>query len=257
MKFLNCVLLFTLTLLVSCNSSKNLVDSSSTIKNLSTKKIIRKHTTSKFDKKTINAKLKVDYKDAKEDVSFSVKMKIIKDEVIWLKGTKLITLFKAKITPDTVRFYSPYKKTYFESDFSMLKKFLGTDITFVQLQNLLLGEALLDINHKKYDSDISDLAYRLSPKEPSILFDILYWIHPQSFKLIKQSVRSSAADKRLDINYPSYKRTQGVIFPEQLHIHAKNGTQSTHIDIEIKSVTFDSELTMPFNLPQGYKEIQL
>ena len=34
MKFLNCVLLFTLTLLVSCNSSKNLVDSSSTIKNL-------------------------------------------------------------------------------------------------------------------------------------------------------------------------------------------------------------------------------
>ena len=49
---------------------------------------------------------------------------------------KFINVFKAKITPDKVRFYSPVEKKYFEGDFSMLEKLLGTKINFQQLQNL-------------------------------------------------------------------------------------------------------------------------
>ena len=96
------------------------------------KKVVRKHISSSFDKKTVDAKLKVAFKNNKNSESFSVRMKMKKDEVIWLKGTKLITVFKAKITPTSVSYYSSYFKNYFEGDFSMLKKLLGTDINFSQ-----------------------------------------------------------------------------------------------------------------------------
>ena len=114
---------------------------------------------------TVDAKLKVTYKDAQEDLGFSVRLKMIKDEVIWLKGTKIITVFKAKITPDKVSFYSPYKKNYLEGDFSMLKEMLGVDINFEQLQNLLLGQSIYNLKERKHEVQIIGNKYQLTPKK--------------------------------------------------------------------------------------------
>ena len=116
---------------------------------MSAKKVARKHVSANFKKKTIAAKFKVNFNDGITKQSISVYLRIKKDEVIWLKGTKFINVFKAKITPEKVRFYSPVEKKYFEGDFSMLEKLLGTKINFQQLQNLFLGQAILDVKNKK------------------------------------------------------------------------------------------------------------
>ena len=95
-----------------------------------------------------------------------------KDEVIWLKATKFITLFKVKITPTSVRYYSSYAKNYIEGDFSILKKLLGVDINFSQLQNLLLGQSLLNVKKQKLGITIEDNNYVLAPESKVQLLDI-------------------------------------------------------------------------------------
>jgi hypothetical protein len=46
---------------------------------------------------------------------------------------------KASITPTSVSYYG----TYFEGDFSALSQWLGTDLDYNKIQNMLLGEALI------------------------------------------------------------------------------------------------------------------
>ena len=60
----------------SCKSSRNVVKSTSEVAKMSSRKIIRKHNNLNFPK-TVDAKLKVNYKDANENLGFSVKMMMI------------------------------------------------------------------------------------------------------------------------------------------------------------------------------------
>ena len=247
-----CIVLF-----ASCKSAKTITSNNIALEDLSAKKVAKKHEAASFDEKTLEARLKVNYKDTQEDVGFSVHMKLKKDEVIWLKGTKFITVFKAKITPEKVSFYSPYKKNYFEGNFSMLTKLLGVEVTFQQLQNMLLGEAMLDVTSQRNNVEIINASYRLSPKKQPTLFDVFFDINPSHFKLNQQSLVNSIKEQRLDINYPSYSIQNKVVFPEQVAIHGKNKQKFTKIDIAYKSVLFNNNLNFDFKIPSGYKEIKL
>jgi len=257
-KVFGAFILFSIALLTSCKSSKNIASGNSTaLTKLSSRKVVKKHTAADFNGNTIDAKLRVNYKDNKENIGFSVKMKIKKDEVIWLKGTKLITVFKAKITPEKVSFYSPYKRNYFEGDFSMLKELLGFDVNFNQLQNMLLGQAVLNLKETKQKVEISDTNYQMYPKNQPDLFDIFYHVNPVHFKLEKQYLINEIKAQRLDINYGNYITKQDLLFPEKISIQAKENTKFTKIDIGVRSITFNSDLQMPFKIPSGYKEIKL
>ncbi len=243
--------------LVSCKSTKVVTENGDVIKRMSARKIAKKHLAATPNFKTADAKLKVNYKSNNEKIGFSVKMKIKKDEVIWLKGTKLITVFKAKITPEKVSFYSPYKKNYFEGDFSMLKKLLGIDVNFYQLQNILLGQAVFDLNASKHTSEIKGVQYQVSPKEQSPLFDLFYLINPKNYKLNKQLVVNDLKEQELSITYPEYINKNEILFPKTTSIKATEKNKFTNIDLTVRSIVFNEELSMPFKIPSGYKEIKL
>lgn len=233
-----------------------MMDTNAIAKDISAKKVAKKHTAANFDRETIDAKLKVNFNNGKTNQSLNVNMKIIKDEVIWLKGTKFITVFKAEITPTSVRYYSSFFKNYFEGDFSMIKKLLGVEINFEQLQNLFLGQSLLNVKKEKQQVEIVNNRYILSPEKQAKLFDIFFTINPSHFKLDEQSIVNTEKKLRLDIKYPSYTLIDDVVFPSAINIKAKNPKSVTDIDLLYKSVVFDTALKMSFNLPSGYKRLE-
>ena len=49
----------------------------------------------------------------------------------------------------------------------MLRKILGTDINFEQLQNMLLGQSILNVKSQRQEVIIKDQSYQLSPKKTS------------------------------------------------------------------------------------------
>lgn len=256
MKFIKCFVVF-VVVLTACKTKKSLIDSSVLAEEMSAKKVARKHVAANFDKKTVDAKLKASFNNGKLKQSFSVSFKMKKDEVIWLKGTKFITLFKAKITPTSVRFYSSLNKTYFDGDFSMLQKILGTDINFNQLQNLLLGQSLMNVKKKKQEVIIQNNSYVLSPNEPEKLFDIFFSVNPSHFKLDKQSIVNSRKNQRLDVVYPLYNVFDGVVFPSEIKIKAKQPGSFTNIDFSLRSVEFNTDVNTSFSIPKGYKQIKI
>jgi len=255
MKFFKYILIFTITF-TSCKSSKKTTDASN-VKITSAKRIVKKHIASNFNEETVDAKLKVDFKNEKQEIGLSVRMKIKKDEVIWLKGTKFITVFKAKITPNKVSFYSPYKKNYIEGDFETLKEILGFEINFNQLQNLILGQTLYDINAEEHSAALVENDYVLKPKKQPELFDILYKINQVHFKLNEQSLMNNEKKQSLNILYPNYKETDNTLFPETIQIKANQKTKASNIGITIRSIIFDEDISIPYKIPEGYQEIKL
>ncbi|TXD54219.1 DUF4292 domain-containing protein [Polaribacter sp. IC063] len=255
MRFLKYILLFTM-ILTSCKSTKNMMNVKAIAKDMSAKKVARKHIAANFDRKTIDAKLKVNFDNEKTNQSLSVSMKIKKDEVIWLKGTKFLTIFKAEITPTSVRYYSSVFKNYFEGDFSMLEQLLGVKINFEQLQNLFLGQSLINVKEEEQEVKIVNNTYVLSPEKQTELFDIFFTINPAHFKLNQQAIINADNNLRLEIDYPSYNLIDTEIFPSQVQIKAKNSKRVTTIDLIYKTVVFDTAVEMSFNIPSGYKELK-
>jgi hypothetical protein len=254
MNFIKYLLIFTV-IFVSCKTKTYMIDASAVAKEMSAKKVARKHVSVNLDKKTLEAKMKVNFNNGKTKQRISVTMRIRKDEVIWLKGTKFLSIFKAKITPTKVRYYSPLAKHYFEGDFSMIKKLLGVEINFEQLQNLFLGQALQNVKEEKQDILIQNNSYVLSPEKQVELFDIFFTVNPSHFKLDSQSIVNTLKNQRLDVMYPSYNLIEDVVFPSEINIKATQAKKFTNIDFLVKSVSFNTDIDVSFLIPNGYKQL--
>ena len=79
MRFFKYILLFTI-IFTSCKTTKNMIDANATAKEISARKVAKKHIAANFDKKTIDAKLKVNFDNGKTKQSLTVSMKMKKDE---------------------------------------------------------------------------------------------------------------------------------------------------------------------------------
>jgi hypothetical protein len=243
--------------LSSCKSKKSLTDMDG-IEDISTKKIISNHYDNNFNQKTVNANLNAKYSDNKMSTSINIKLRIDMDKTIWMSATKLgFPLAKVKITPSRVSYYEKLKGTYYDGDFALLSKWLGTELDYEKVQNILLGQAVLNLKKEKYDSKIDNKSYQLSPIKENELFGILFFMNPDNFKLNRQEITNTEKQQMLSVSYGNYKDIKGEQFPENINIRATDRNNLTIINIEYKSVEFNEELTFPFEIPSGYKEITL
>ena len=255
MRFIIRIVIF-IFVFTSCKSTKSMIEKTAIASETSAKKVAKKHVDAHFDKKTIDAKLKVNFDNGKTNQSLTVNLQIEKDKVIHVKGTKFITVFKAKITPTSVSYYSPFAKNYFEGDFSLIEELLGVEINFEQLQNLFLGQALQNLKKEKQQLEIVNNTYVLSPEKQAAIFDIFFTINPSHFKLEKQTIVNDAKKMRLDMMYTGYNFIDKTLFPEEIKIIAKSESTTTNIDLIYKSVVFDTTFTPLFEIPKGYKRIE-
>ena len=54
---------------------------------------------------------------------------------------------------------------------------------FEKVQNLLLGNAVLDLRKEKLNSEVYNGNYQLKPKKAQELFKILFQLEPKNFKI--------------------------------------------------------------------------
>ena len=129
---------------------------------LTAKQLIKEHNKSEAKFKTLQARVRVEYVQGDRSQSHTVNLRMEKDKTIWLSAT--LGIVRAKITPSKVSFYNKLDNTYFDGDFSLISNLLGTTLDFEKVQNILLGNAIYNLDNEKYDNDIHEGSYVLSPK---------------------------------------------------------------------------------------------
>ncbi|AXT51912.1 DUF4292 domain-containing protein [Aquimarina sp. BL5] len=250
------LLCFSLIILQSCKGTKAI--SGATIKKLRTEKIVANHYNKAFDFTTINAKIKVRYDDGKQSFSPNVTLRIEKDKKIWVSAKLLgITLAKVLITPEKVSYYEKINNTYFEGDFKIISEWLGTDLDFEKVQQLLLGQALFNLKDEKYVSSIENQKYRLNPKKELELFERLFVLNPDSFKIFSQQLKQPIENRNLLVNYSSYQKVGNQDFPKEISVIASEGIAKTIIMIDYRSVDYNAKVSFPFKIPSGYEQVTI
>jgi len=133
---------------------------------------------------------------------------------------------------------------------------LGTDFDFLKIQNLFIGEALSNLEDQKYQVNIVENNYELHPKKKNDIYDILYWIDPYNFKIMKEEVRAAEKNQKLTILYKDFNKINESLFPKGFLITAIGDLQTTTIDVSYKNVQFNAPLKFPFEIPSGYRNIE-
>ena len=256
MVFKRLIYFFILVLLIftSCKSKSTVTGS--TTREISVNKVIKRHYANDFNKETITARLRVKYRGKSNLPGVTASLRLQKDNTIWISISKLgFPIGKALITNNKVSYYEKINRTYFEGDFALLSNWLGTDLDFNKVQNLLLGQAILNLRDDKYESTFSNNVFDLTPKNANELFDILFSINGSHFKVNKQLVQQDG--KTLTVGYNNYEKIDGEMFPKRVFITALDGKYTTTVDVDYRSVEFNKSVRFPFTIPNGYKEIVL
>lgn len=239
----------------SCKGAK--VVSDGTIDSrLSAKSVIKAHYQNTFDFKTLSGKLKINFSNGDSSQGFGLNLRMEKDKAIWISSTPL-PLVKAYITPNRVTFYNKLQNEYFDGDFSYLSTLLGTEIDFKMLQNLLLGEALLDLRSEKYELSITESTYQLKPRTAKELYKILFKVEPKNYKMAEQELAQPSEKRLLEIRYENYQKVDNQVVPNKINIRATTDDMDNKVTLEYRNMELNRKLNFPYKIPKGYKEIVL
>ena len=219
------------------------------------KEIIAGHYKNPENYKTLLIKADAAYKDSKQSLGFSTEIRIDKDKRILVMGRYLgFTVAKALITPEEVTYYVTLNNTYFKGNYEVLSRWLGTNLDYNKVQNLLTGEALYDLTKGSYKSSVEDGKYKLTGKESGdIIKEFLF--EGSNYLLKKQHIAQGGQQPRsVDVTYPGHTEYPQAIVPVAVKIEAEQ-KDKVNIDIEYASVKFDEKLSFPYEVPEGYEQI--
>lgn len=247
--------IITLVTALSC-ASKNVIGEGTVNNELTGKKVIKNHYANSLEFKTIKGKLKISYDDGDSSKSFSVNLRMEKDKAIWMSESFLGAV-KAYITPTGVSFYNKLDNTYFDGDFQYISDLLGTTIDFEKLQNVLIGQCIFDLKEDKYSMTIAGNRYQFKPDYEMALYKTLFQIEPKYYKMALQQVAQPQDNRVSTIFYNSYQEVDGKPFPNQIQVVVEEPGSKTTIEIEYKNIEFDQEVSFPYDIPNGYKQITL
>ena len=251
------VLLF-LMVLVSCKTKQVVVIATPEVpktKGISAEEIIANHYNNKINFATVYIKSNVHFSDEKQTQNVTAEIKIKKDEQILISVRFLgITMAKALITPSSVSYYEKMNGTYFEGDFTGLSQWLGTDLDFAKIQNMLLGEAFDNLQQGKYTLSKGEQGFELADLQ-SGQTKKTFFLDTEKFQIQKQEISQPEQDRMIQVSYSEHASFNEGSVPMQILIHAFQTKGKTEISFNYNTINFNEELSFPYSIPNGYKRI--
>jgi hypothetical protein len=219
------------------------------------KNIADKYYENKLDFHTLYIKSSAKYSSSKESQNVTAEIKIENNKQILISVRFLgITMAKALITPKAVQYYEKINSSYYEGDFRSLSEWLGTELDYSKVQNLLVGEALDDLRKSGFTQTIVENLFRLQKNNEANLTKVFY-IEPEKFILQKEEIQQTKENVNLAISYGDHKVFDQGIIPSRIEISATQPKGKTDINLTYNSISFNEELSFPYSVPSGYKKV--
>ena len=275
--------IFLILLLTSCKAIKNST-STSELKNLTPKQLVRKVSNSNSKFKTFQSKAKLKLNNSGKKKTYGVNIRIIKNEAVWLSSTAGIV--RALLTKDSIYYYNKLEKNYFISDYKNIENILGLNLTYDMVENLLLSEPIIKIKRSDYNKEMSNknksyvfnwdfnAITGLQSNEGSVNLPIdfqgFYKINPYNFKLDLCSFKVKNSSDRVStyqIVYDNFIKVKNQYFSSTIRIEDSNfasnindstiikGTLMNQVNVDLKSIKLNNKFKLPFKIPSNYKKI--
>lgn len=250
--------------LISCKTKTNVnnpIDTSSAITSNTT--LFQKiKENPQFDQLKINSK--VDVQTGNFIPTLDATIYIEKDQKVWMN---IIAVFlnvgRGIATPDGIRGYEKWNKTYIESDFSYLNNLLQVNfIDFSSLQNLLIGKTFFPINEKDFTVTKNASGYQLVSQKPlkfqnngktseyQATFD-----YSGEYDLMQVTFKNIQTADQLEISYSNWITFENLRLPQNVKLMIKGAKTS---QILLENTRFErSKMETPYSVPNNYTKTEI
>jgi len=200
---------------------------------------------------TFSAKAKVDVSSLSASNSFSASIDIRRDSLIGLSLRVLgVEGARVRITPDSIEILDRLNQQYIPRDYQFLRDSLNLDLSFTDLQNLILGNPLA------YDSATltlgeSDEYYILHAQQG--VYKNTLTLSPD-FNILRMFIVDLYAKRNLTLNYAGYEKIGGRHFALNRNI-VLDARDKLQAEIEFSNVEFDQPFDFSFTVNPKYQRV--
>lgn len=227
--------------------------SSSEVAEKSPKYVLNQLQKSYINTTIFNAKGRIKYDDGDTRVSFSANIRMKRDSFIWMNANLLgFEVARIFIRPDSVFAINRYEKSYLAESYSEFDQAYRVPVAFEQLQDLLLGNSLIDLDQEVWSSFISPV-YHL--KQSSNPYQISHTIDGRRFVPLAMKVIDDNSGYEVDAKLDEYRAVdKSSEFSYFRHyIINKNNIQIANIQINYSEIDTKTEKRTPFEIPDNYQ----
>jgi len=188
---------------------------------------------------------------------FDLNFRFKKNEKILISGSLFLPIFKVLIDQDKISGYQKFDRTFFDANYGDIYNKLGIDLGFNEIENLLLGNPILDLSNKEnfkiYQNEKNMLIYSI--EKENVIYNMTF--DPRSFKLLSQEINQLKSNRYLRIYYNSFQKLNNFDLPLLIGVIINDGKNLIKLTISNQSREINSELSFPFKTPNNYKKIKL
>ena len=207
--------------------------------------------------KKFRSRVKTTYDNGKRKQQIIINLRMEKSKSIWMSANMIVPIAKLLVTPERVSFYEKFQKTFFEGDVNFINQQFDTSFEFKDLQNLLMGLPLTNIKTGRWQTIYHPKYYILIPKSDKLRFRPTFFFDPNNFLLLEQRFMVAGTQKSLTVKYFNHQKLDGEFIPGEVQISLFNGSELTRIKLEYTRTDFPDRLSIPFDIPAGYKLIEM
>lgn len=266
----NYLLLFASLYLLSCRTTRKVVDSPSALVKLKGEEVIQIFDSVKekeFVFNYLSAKAEVSYTDKSgETNSFDINLRIRHDSAIWISVTPLlgIELARVLISRDSIIVLDRLHKKYMKRDFQYFEDLWKTNVNFEMIQAVIVGNYFQYLGKEKLRSLYEEEPYLIlstlnkrqarrasEEKDPNKPMVQDFWIDG-NYRIAKSRITDEKKDRWVEATYKNFSDVNGYLFPNNLVVTIAS-TSPTIIKIDYTKATNEDSLQMPFSIPEKYE----
>lgn len=202
--------------------------------------------------KTFSGKAKVHVETPDAGNDFSAFFRIRKDSVIWVNvnviGASVARVF---VTQDSIFMVDYFHKTAKALPLSQIAKILPAAVDFNSLQNLVLGEPLVNgkVTHARYEGD----SLFVRTEDTSYIQNLTYLkadstIHDEVLETHKADGPKAYAQ------YSGYEMVNGRKISADRVLHVVTNNVMYLLEMNFTKMEFDGEQDYPFSIPNKYRD---
>lgn len=200
------------------------------------------------------ARAQLDVPNLKQTVNLNIRIR--QDSIIWLSVSVAgFEVARAHITHDSVQVLNKLQREYYAGNFSYLKERFNVDVTFEQLQALLIGNYLSPPANTSPTITTEGPVQRVEYTQSGLAIQQLLGL--AQGRVQQLAVRDPKTQNQYTVDYSDFQPVEAVkppfAYATQLKVQQKQ-TVST-VAISYRNVDIDKEqLSFPFSVPSGYAQ---